>query len=71
MELTMSIYICSLVVYVVGFVVMFALLVRGDKANDMEFDLVETLTTSFLWPFYAAAIACIDIYEFIKRKKQS
>ncbi|HED3095558.1 TPA: oxidoreductase [Citrobacter freundii] len=71
MELTMSIYICSLVVYVVGFVVMFALLVRGDKANDMEFDLVETLTTSFLWPFYAVAIVCIDIYEFIKRKKQS
>ncbi|EPL7214389.1 oxidoreductase [Citrobacter freundii] len=65
----MSIYICSLVVYVVGFVVMFALLVRGDKANDMEFDLVETLTTSFLWPFYAVAIVCIDIYEFIKRKK--
>lgn len=67
----MSIYICSLVVYVVGFVVMFVLLVRGDKANDMEFDLVETLTTSFLWPFYAIAIFCIDIYEFIKRKKQS
>ncbi|HHT3845775.1 oxidoreductase [Citrobacter freundii] len=67
----MSIYICSLAVYVVGFVVMFALLVRGDKANDMEFDLVETLTTSFLWPFYAVAIVCIDIYEFIKRKKQS
>lgn len=67
----MSIYICSLVVYVVGFVVMFKLLVRGDKANDMEFDLVETLTTSFLWPFYAVAIVCIDIYEFIKRKKQS
>lgn len=67
----MGIYICSLVVYVVGFVVMFALLVRGDKANDMEFDLVETLMTSFLWPFYAIAIVCIDIYEFIKRKKQS
>lgn len=67
----MSIYICSLVVYVVGFVVMFKLLVHGDKANDMEFDLVETLTTSFLWPFYAVAIVCIDIYEFIKRKKQS
>lgn len=67
----MSIHICSLVVYVVGFVVMFKLLIRGDKANDMEFDLVETLTTSFLWPFYTVAIICIEAYELLKRIKPS
>ncbi len=67
----MSIYIYSLVAYVVGFVVMFKLSVRGDKAHDIEFDLVETITTSFLWPFYAVAIVCIDVYEFLKRLKQS
>lgn len=63
----MSIYICSLVVYCVGFIVMFALLVRGGKVHCLEFDLVDTLTTSFLWPFYAVSIICIEIYELIKR----
>ncbi|MEG2041138.1 MAG: oxidoreductase [Hafnia sp.] len=65
----MSIYIYSLAAYVLGFIVMFALLVRGDKAHGIEFDLADTLTTSFLWPFYAIAIACIEAYEFIKRIK--
>lgn len=63
----MSIYIYSWAVYVVGFIVMFALLVRGDKTHDIEFDLAETLMTSFLWPFYAIAIVCIEIYELLKR----
>lgn len=67
MEFTMSIYIYSLAVYVVGFIVMFALLVRGDKTHGLEFDFADTLTTSFLWPFYAIAIVCIEIYELLKR----
>lgn len=65
----MSIFVYSLAVYVVGFAVMFALLVRGDKVHGIEFDLAGTLTTSFLWPFYAVAIICIEIYELIKRIK--
>lgn len=60
-----------LTVYVVGFIVMFALLVRGDRVHGIEFDLTDTLTTSFLWPLYAVAIICIEIYELIQRKKQS
>ena len=69
MELTMSIFLYSLAVYVVGFVVMFALLIRGDKAHGIEFDLADTLTTSFLWPFYTVAIICIETCELIKRIK--
>lgn len=46
---------------------MLALLVRGDKVHCLEFDLVDTLATSFLWPFYAVSIICIEIYELIKR----
>lgn len=67
----MSIYIYSLLVYVVGFVVMFALLVRGDKAHGIEFDMADTLTTSFLWPFYTVSIICIEAYELLKRIKPS
>ena len=67
MEFTMRIYICSLVVYVAGFVVMFALLVRGDKVHAIEPDLADTLTTSFLWPFYTIAIICIETFELLKR----
>lgn len=67
MEFTMRIYICSLVLYVAGFVVMFALLVRGDKVHAIEPDLADTLTTSFLWPFYTIAIICIETFELLKR----
>ncbi|WP_148363338.1 oxidoreductase [Citrobacter youngae] len=65
----MSIYIYSLAAYVIGFIVMFALLVRGDKVCDLEFDLADTLFTSFLWPFYVVAILLIEVYEFFQRPK--
>lgn len=65
----MSIYIYSFTAYVLGFIVMFALLVHGDRVHDIEFDLKDTLMTSFLWPFYAIAIVCIEAYELIKRTK--
>lgn len=64
----MSLYL-YLALYVVGFIVMFALLVHADRILDMEFDLLDTVRTSFLWPFYAIAIVGIEIYEFFKRKK--
>ncbi len=65
----MSIYIYSLAAYVLGFIVMFALLVHGDKVCELEFDLVDTLITSFLWPFYAIAIIGIEVCEFLRRNK--
>ncbi|HAT8002357.1 TPA: oxidoreductase, partial [Citrobacter braakii] len=43
----------------------------GDRVHEIEFDLADTLTTSFLWPFYAIAIICIEIYELFKRIKPS
>lgn len=65
----MSIYIYSFVAYIIGFIVMFALLVRGDKVCELEFDLADTLLTSFLWPFYAVAILGIEVCEFLRRSK--
>lgn len=52
-----------LAIYIAGFIAMFALLVRGDRVHGLEFDLADTLITSFLWPFYSVAIICIEIYE--------
>lgn len=52
-----------LAIYIAGFIAMFALLVRGDRVHGLEFDLADTLITSFLWPFYSVAIICIKIYE--------
>lgn len=56
------------IIYAVGFVVMFTLLIRGDKIHDLEFDLIDTLRTSLLWPFYVVAMICIIIYSFFIRK---
>lgn len=58
-----------LAIYVAGFIVMFALLVRGDRVHGLEFDLADTLITSILWPFYSAAIICIEIYERFKQNR--
>lgn len=59
-----------LAIYIVGFIVMFALLVRGDRVCDIEFDFVDTLRTSILWPFYTAAIICIEVYELLRRRNK-
>lgn len=59
-----------LAIYIVGFIVMFALLVRGDRVCDIEFDFVDTLRTSILWPFYIAAIICIEVYELLRRRNK-
>lgn len=58
-----------LAIYVVGFIVMFALLVHGDRVCELEFDFKDTLITSFLWPFYAVVILGIEVYEFARRRK--
>ncbi|QBM22929.1 oxidoreductase [Citrobacter arsenatis] len=50
-----------LAIYIAGFIVMFALLVRGDRVHGLEFDLADTVITSILWPFYSVAIVCIEI----------
>ena len=58
-----------LAIYIAGFIAMFALLVRGDRVHGIEFDLADTLITSFLWPFYSVAIICIEIYERFKQNR--
>lgn len=58
-----------LAIYIAGFIIMFALLVRGDRVHDLEFDLADTLITSFLWPLYSVAIICIEIYERFKQNR--
>ncbi|POT25712.1 oxidoreductase [Citrobacter freundii] len=58
-----------LAIYVVGVVIMFALLIRGDKIHDIEFDLRDTLITSLLWLFYVVAISCVIIYVSFTQKK--
>ena len=58
-----------LAIYIAGFIAMFALLVRGDRVHGLEFDLADTLITSFLWPFYSVAIICIKIYERFKQNR--
>lgn len=59
-----------LAIYIAGFNVMFALLVRGDRLHGLEFDLADTVITSILWPFYSVAIICIKIYERFKQNRQ-
>ena len=58
-----------LTIYIAGFIAMFALLVRGDRVHGLEFDLADTLITSFLWPFYSVAIICIKIYERFRQNR--
>ena len=58
-----------LAIYIAGFIIMFALLVRGDRVHGLEFDLADTLITSFLWPFYSVAIICIKIYERFRQNR--
>lgn len=48
-----------LAIYVVGVVIMFALLIRGDKIHDIEFDLRDTLITSLLWLFLVLLFMCL------------
>lgn len=63
----MSIYICSLVVYCVGFVITFVFLVCGDKVCGMAIHLTEILVSSFLWPFYVVAIIFLEPYELLRQ----
>lgn len=58
-----------LAIYIAGFIIMFALLVRGDRVHGLEFALADTLITCFLWPFYSVAIICIEIYERFKQNR--
>lgn len=62
----MDIYICSLVVYCVGFVIAFVFFVCGDKVTGMAIHPMEILVSSFLWPVYVIVIICFEPYELLR-----